>query len=209
MLFDACAPWNSSSSTETHFRVDNVDRREARVAPHASSSITRSSWSMPSQRRSVVEVHLQNAHRSVPGRVAIFLAREQVVAVLSAMSFQRGRKQIVDLCIGQIKVPSLIRVEFDRNRLVTAMEEHVPSVRMSLHTLVMGDVQHGRTVALAPRRARFRRNRATRVSRRCDDARVGAERRQSLRCQQAPATRSSSSSSAATCIRTGPLTRRR
>lgn len=103
-----------------------------------------------SQPRSVVEVHLQNAHRSVPGRVAIFLARDQVVAVLSAMSFQRGRKQIMDLCIGQRNVPPLIRVEFDRNRLVTAMKEHVPSVRMSLHTLVMCDVQHGRTVALVP-----------------------------------------------------------
>jgi Transposase, Mutator family len=83
------------------------------------------------------EVILQDAHRGVPARVVVLLAREHVVAVLGVVSLQRGRQQIVDLLVRQLEAPSLFGVELDRNRLVAAVQEHVPSVRMALHTLVV------------------------------------------------------------------------
>ena len=61
----------------------------------------------------------------------------------------RVRQLFVDLLVRQLKAPSLFEVELDRNRLVAAVQEHVPSVRMALNTLVTRDVQHGRTLALA------------------------------------------------------------
>jgi hypothetical protein len=53
------------------------------------------------------------------------------------VSLQRGRQPIVDLLVRQPETPSLVGVELDRNRLVAAVEEHVPSMRMALHALVM------------------------------------------------------------------------
>ena len=95
------------------------------------------------------EVILQEAHRGVPARLVVLLARnhQEVVAVLGVVPVQRGRQPIVDLLVRQLEAPSLFGVELDRNRLVAAMHEHVPAVRMALHPLVMRDVQHGRTVA--------------------------------------------------------------
>src|SRR5512132_1731537 len=85
------------------------------------------------------EVILQEAHRGVPARLVVLLARnhEQVVAVLGVVTLQRGRQPIVDLLVRQLEAPSLFGVELDRNRLVAAVQEHVPSVRMALHTLVV------------------------------------------------------------------------
>jgi hypothetical protein len=53
------------------------------------------------------------------------------------VSLQRARQPIVDLLVRQLEASSLFGVELDRNRLVAAVQEHVPSVRMALHTLVM------------------------------------------------------------------------
>jgi hypothetical protein len=61
---------------------------------------------------------------------------KQVVAVLGVVTLQRGRQPIVDLLVRQFEAPSLFGVELDRNRLVAAVQEHVPSVRMALNTLV-------------------------------------------------------------------------
>jgi hypothetical protein len=85
------------------------------------------------------EVILQEAHRGVVARLVVLLARnhEQVVAVLGVVALQRGRHPLVDLLVRQLEAPPLVGVDLDGDRLVAAVQEHVPSVRMALDTLVV------------------------------------------------------------------------
>src|SRR5262245_52605472 len=46
-----------------------------------------------------VEVRLQDADRGVPTRVVVLRAREEVVAVVGVVAFQRGGQQCVDLVV--------------------------------------------------------------------------------------------------------------
>ena len=84
-----------------------------------------------------VEVRLENPHRGIPRGVAVLLAGEHVVAVLSVVSLERGGQQIMDLRVAQRHRASLLGVELDRDRLIAAVDEHVPPVRMALDALVV------------------------------------------------------------------------
>ena len=77
----------------------------------------------------------------VPGPVAA----ERVVVVRVDVACDRVRDHVVDLLVGQVDVAALLRGELDVDRLVVAVEEHVPAVGVPLDPLVMGDV-HGRTL---------------------------------------------------------------
>src|SRR3954453_20849562 len=94
------------------------------------------------------EVRLKHPHGGVPVRVPVLLLGQDIVAIgLPRVPLQRGREQVVDLLVAHFEAPPLVLGQLDRDRLRAPVQVHVPAMRMPGHPLVVGDVQHERTLS--------------------------------------------------------------